>query len=1290
MPFPEEILDIKVEALIDDLWVNITSYVYKESISIERGSADESSYSQPTRCSFLLNNIDGRFSPRNPNSPYYGKIGKNTPILVSVMGGDPFLDIPGTGRAHTENFACPAEVDVRVDAQLWNWHDEPGKREVASCYDTANVDGWILRFDNGRPNLLWGDGSVAREVWAEETFTVPPSARLTLRVVIDNALNEARFYQGPSVEGPWSSLGAGSLAADVSAPTTRLLVGNGFNGGDTSDYGNPDGKVFRFQVRDGDGGAVVAEADFTAQTPGDTAWTDAQGNDWVTTSDASINNQYNRFRGEIAGWPNRWTTGGFDSWVELKAESIARRYGQGVEALRSTMARTIPLRSQLVAYWPMEDPEGTGTNLSALTPDTRLLGLDGDVTVAGHAGPPGSDSLPSFGANSSWHGEVNTARYTGVGSGWQVQWLTNFQQLTTNEQMFMRIQTTGTVREWRVFISQTVVRITGHQYGAEGTLVEVFNRNFDWDFDDPGGTLDPNSQVNQWLKWQVQAEQNGPNVDWTLFGVIVERGLGVGDGGSFTGAVGPVNSVMGPPNGLSSEIDGLSVGHIQVYEGTDQSIFSAADVGFPGESALERMDRLVGEVGENFTFVGDYNDTLAMGEQRPDRLLDLLRECATTDRGIFGDTRDIAQFSGFRFVGRAALYNQTPVLALDYEADGEVHAPLDPTDDDQYSRNRVTVEQERGGRAVAEKTEGVNSTAMPPEGIGAYETTVTVNTEGVAVLPEIASWEVHLGTWDEERYPTVLLRLQAAPHLIPAALMIDQGTVIRIRNARDADTRTWVPPGDIDLMVRGYNEIINQFQWEIELQCVPAKPYNVPVLTSTTADPSALAHDHVDTDGSELVLAMDEDDTVAAVYAHTGPTWTDDVADTPFDVTVGGEQMRVVAPGGIVNANAFFDTDITGWSGTNTTPAWSQEYVHPDPSAQGSVRVTPNGVSASSDLRSDIMPAGTVKPGGVYVVSAWVYSPAGWSDLRVGAWWANGGSLVSTSTGALTVVPAGTWTYLEATVTAPTSGIDSALIRIRQGDTPAATDVYYAWAIRITRATSDWANDTFNRTMASGWGEMDSGDDWVNTGGSASDYGVSSGYGQHLLGSVDVSRRSTIAVPGPDFDIYCDVAVSATATGGSLHGGIIGRYTDTDNLYHARAEFTTGGRVNLDIRKRVAGVEVSVAAFTGTRTYAAGTMFRVRFQGAGTTLRAKVWPATEFEPTWWHCEGTNAELADGDVGVRSIRFTGNTNTNPVVRYDNFRVANPQALAVERSQNNVVKSHSVGDDVRLTYPAITAL
>jgi hypothetical protein len=82
----------RVELFIDEAWVDITrtskdqaGVYYRDRITINRGRADETSKLEPATCSFTLNNRDGRFSLRNPLSPYYGKIGRNTRVRVSVL-----------------------------------------------------------------------------------------------------------------------------------------------------------------------------------------------------------------------------------------------------------------------------------------------------------------------------------------------------------------------------------------------------------------------------------------------------------------------------------------------------------------------------------------------------------------------------------------------------------------------------------------------------------------------------------------------------------------------------------------------------------------------------------------------------------------------------------------------------------------------------------------------------------------------------------------------------------------------------------------------------------------------------------------------------------------------------------------------------------------------------------------------------------------------------------------------------------------------------------------------------
>lgn len=74
-------------------WTDITRYVLqRDRIRIRRGRSDEqASQTQPSQCTLTFRNVAGRFSPRNPNGPYYGAIGKNTPLRVDVD--------PGTGPA---------------------------------------------------------------------------------------------------------------------------------------------------------------------------------------------------------------------------------------------------------------------------------------------------------------------------------------------------------------------------------------------------------------------------------------------------------------------------------------------------------------------------------------------------------------------------------------------------------------------------------------------------------------------------------------------------------------------------------------------------------------------------------------------------------------------------------------------------------------------------------------------------------------------------------------------------------------------------------------------------------------------------------------------------------------------------------------------------------------------------------------------------------------------------------------------------------------------------------------
>lgn len=79
-------IGLKVELFLNGVWTDISAYVYyRDKIKITRGKPDETSQVQPQTAALTINNRDGRFSPRNPLGPYYGSIGRNTPIRISRM-----------------------------------------------------------------------------------------------------------------------------------------------------------------------------------------------------------------------------------------------------------------------------------------------------------------------------------------------------------------------------------------------------------------------------------------------------------------------------------------------------------------------------------------------------------------------------------------------------------------------------------------------------------------------------------------------------------------------------------------------------------------------------------------------------------------------------------------------------------------------------------------------------------------------------------------------------------------------------------------------------------------------------------------------------------------------------------------------------------------------------------------------------------------------------------------------------------------------------------------------------
>lgn len=152
----------------------------------------------------------------------------------------------------------------------------------------------------------------------------------------------------------------------------------------------------------------------------------------------------------------------------------------------------------------------------------------------------------------------------------------------------------------------------------------------------------------------------------------------------------------------------------------------------------------------------------------------------------------------------------------------------------------------------------------------------------------------------------------------------------------------------------------------------------------------------------------------------------------------------------ISNTNPGFETDLTGWGGANSTIERSLTQAY---AGVASVLVTPVGGTTAS-LVTDAAYQVPVYVGTSYLLSSQVYSPGGWAiGQRIGVNWFDASSTFLTTTfGGTVATPAGVWTSVTSTVTAP-AGAVYARITLQQTGLPTSGDVWFADEVIIRPAS---------------------------------------------------------------------------------------------------------------------------------------------------------------------------------------------------------------------------------------------
>ncbi|MFB7228529.1 hypothetical protein ACFCY9_12505 [Streptomyces fimicarius] len=895
MAFPEDPLGLRVELRIGTTWVDVTKRAYtRDPIRTVAGMSAQGTGVDPASLSLTLNNKDGELSPRNPLSPYYGRLGRNTPTRVSVPGTETYLGLRAAGaRATAPSAGLPSgttDLDVRIELTPETWSPTTGAdTELIGRWGLIPGRGWVLALlAGGRLQFSWSaDGTVSNNS-ASAALGLAAGERAAVRVTLDvdngSSGRTVTFYTGPSLAGPWTMVGAPVVQAGTTstfATSSPLVIG------DLSSIvwaGVPE-RVHGAEIRAGIGGTVAARVDWSTAAVGATSHTDTTGRVWTLEGAAEFTRLTPLFMGEVASWPSRWAPSGQDAWVPVEGAGILRRMQQGRKALTSTLRRRIPSGSP-VAYWPMEEGDSATQAYSPVPGCLPLTGPGLDWASADTL--PGSSPLPTITAGATLKASVPAYP---ASTSWQLEFV-YFRAVEPTLLMPIFELSTGMSPWPRLSVRMGpggAVQVVGISSDGESTSILI------------NGGLGP--IAGQWNRLRLTVSQDGALVRISAL-IIAIGGAGATWSDSFTGTVGPVRAISGS---YTSVLEGTAIGHIAFFNRTGVGVMDFADHGYNRERAGARMLRLAAEEGVSFAVLGAVADTALMGPQRPQTLVELLHECAEADGGIL---MEMPGSLGLVHRTRASLYNQEPTLVLPY---GSIAPDLEPVEDDQAVRNDVTASRRGGGSGRAVVETGPLS-VLPSEqgGVGIYDESVELNFADDSQAQPMASWLAHLGTVDEARYPSIKVHLHRHPELIAAVLRLRIGDLVRL-----TDLPLWVGDSTTDLHVMQIQHEPRPRAWTVTLVCTPASPYRVGVVGDQV-------YGRTDTSGSQLAAGVTSDATVLPVTTTAGQPWVSSLAhpdDFPFDVVVGGEVVTVTDIVGA--AGDRFDRSVSGgWGIAASGQAW--------------------------------------------------------------------------------------------------------------------------------------------------------------------------------------------------------------------------------------------------------------------------------------------------------------------------------------------------------------------------------
>jgi hypothetical protein len=874
-------------------WVTIDAR-QNRPITMTRGRLDWARDVSPGAFTAELSDDSGNLNPDNPIGTYYGLLGVNTPMRFSYTL---LRDTFGRTSVDTWGTTTPDSTTTHTTATLpWSLSGTAANFDVGSGVGTMVVATTFTKRLAYLPDITHRNITVTVDL---PSFTLPgadanrqaialrgtsTSSYVAVEVDVNSAgtvrlairdTNDNTYLVNPT-----------TVAGVVRTSTMRLMAqveGQTISG----KVWNPSGNNEPYDVQ------VSAVSTLMAST----GWVGLRAE-----SGANINTTYTwdnlvvisrRFFGVTGRITPKRDTTGLNKYAVLKGSDTLGRLERNTAAARSAPRVYIPTTAA-VAYWPLEggtlsiagepvigdQPIQLGNNLIALQAASQYFGqgdlgpfLNPGMTLHGGGDFAGGlVSMPGF----IHQFAVDVVRAGGQG--------------ITTKLLVYTISSAAVV----------TVSFTLTFYGAAQEIAIT----------PPDGIEEVHLSVPQLYDGaahhvRLYLSQNGANV---AFIVDIDGTNTYSGSNLWTGTLDPVWAVFVTDEGTANHTEKFAFAHLTVYaEGRPTSEFATPVLGWPGETAGIRIQRLCDENDIPFSYVGDLDATMPMGPQRVAPLLTLLQECARTDAGSLLGSR---MGPGLVYRTGASLYSQAAGLSLSL-ASHQLNDEFDPVHDDRDTQNRVTARRFQGGEYVATQTVGprnINDPGTDPDGVGIYDASFEVNPDSDIQLASIANWALHLGTSTAARVPalTVVTGNQHITAADDAALLsvdVDDRVMVSSVTSRDI----YEP---VTQLARGYTETLDTiYNHKITFNGVPENPYHVGVYDATTS--------RYDSAGTTLNEDLDTTETGVDV-AVTDTLWGH--SNGNYDVMVGGERMTVTAVSGSSSPQTLTVTrSVNGVVKTHTT-----------------------------------------------------------------------------------------------------------------------------------------------------------------------------------------------------------------------------------------------------------------------------------------------------------------------------------------------------------------------------------